>query len=139
MYAIQTTNARGRGPIGSPNKMTDITDGTTNTLMIGEYATKTQPRRRTFWAYAYTSYNMSCVTIAQSRTLIPDFDLCDRTPPRTNGNNQCKRGWGSFHGAGTMNFAMGDGSVRGISQNIDMNTVMPALGSIAGGEVVPNF
>jgi hypothetical protein len=38
-----------------------------------------------------------------------------------------------------MNFALGDGSVRTISPNIDMNTVMPALGSIAGGEVIPNF
>jgi prepilin-type N-terminal cleavage/methylation domain-containing protein len=139
MYATQQGNARGRGPVGSPVKMTDITDGTSNTLMLGEYATKTEPRRRTFWAYAYTSYNMSVVTIAQSRTLIPDFQLCDRTPPRTNGNNQCKRGWGSFHAAGMMNFALGDGSVRSVSPNIDMNTTMPALGSIGGGEIVPNF
>jgi prepilin-type N-terminal cleavage/methylation domain-containing protein/prepilin-type processing-associated H-X9-DG protein len=142
MYATQVGNARGRGPVGGPNRMTDITDGTTNTIMIGEYATKTQPRRRTFWAYAYTSYNLSCVTIGQSRTLLPDFDLCDRTPPRTNGNNQCKRGWGSFHANGMMNFAMGDGSVRAISQNIELATersVFPALGSIAGGEIVPNF
>ena len=80
---------------------------------------------------------MSVVTIAQSRTLIPDFLLCDQTPPRTNGNNQCKRGWGSFHAGGGLNFAMGDGSVRMISPNVDMNTVLPALGSIAGGEVVP--
>jgi prepilin-type processing-associated H-X9-DG protein len=120
--------------------MTDIADGTSNTLMIGEYATRTQLDRRTFWAYAYTSYNMSVVTIAQSRTLIPDFLLCDQTPPRTNGNNQCKRGWGSFHGNGLLNFAMGDGSIRTISPNVDMNTVLPALGSIAGGEVTPgNF
>ena len=33
-----------------------------------------------------------------------------------------------------------DGSVRTVTKNIDVNTVMPALGSIAGGEVVPgNF
>ena len=76
------------------------------------------------------------VTIGQSRTLIPDFQLCDRTPPRTNGNNQCKRGWGSFHASNVMNFALTDGSVRGISPNIEMNSVMPALGSIAGSETV---
>jgi prepilin-type N-terminal cleavage/methylation domain-containing protein len=138
MHAIQigkrTTN--NNGPVGSPNRFGDILDGTSNTLMIGEYATKTQPGRRTFWAYAYTSYSMSSVTIAQSRTLIPDFQLCSVTPPTTNGNNQCKRAWGSFHSAGMLNFAMGDGSVRGISPNIDMNTVLPALGTIAGGEVI---
>jgi prepilin-type N-terminal cleavage/methylation domain-containing protein/prepilin-type processing-associated H-X9-DG protein len=119
----------------SPARILDITDGTSNTLMIGEYATKTRPVRRSFWAYAYTSYNLSCVTIAQSRTLIPDFDLCAQTPP-TRSNNQCKRAWGSFHGGGQINFALADGSVRAISPSIDVNTVMPALGSIAGGEVV---
>ncbi len=78
---------------------------------------------------------MSDITIAQSRTLIPDFQVCTVTPPTTNGSNQCKRGWGSFHAGGQLNFAMGDGSVRGISTGVDMNTVLPALGTIAGGEV----
>jgi hypothetical protein len=128
-----------RRRVMTANRMADITDGTSSTLMIGEYATRTQPGRRSFWAYAYTSYNMSCVTIAQSRTLIPDFQLCARTPP-TRSNNQCKRSWGSFHSSGVLNFAMTDGSVRSITTSIDVNTVMPALGSIAGGEVVPgNF
>ena len=77
------------------------------------------------------------MTIGQSRTLLPDFDLCNLTPPATVNQNQCKRAWGSFHGGGNINFAMVDGSVRAISPNIDMNVVMPALGSIAGGEVVP--
>jgi prepilin-type N-terminal cleavage/methylation domain-containing protein/prepilin-type processing-associated H-X9-DG protein len=115
-----------------------ITDGTSNTLMVGEYATKTHltsgSSRRTFWAYAYTSYNESCVTFAQSRTLIPDFDRCDATPP--GGTNQCKRAWGSFHTSGLLNFAMCDGSVRAISPNVDMNFVLPSLASIAGGEVI---
>ncbi|HLJ93879.1 MAG TPA: DUF1559 domain-containing protein [Gemmataceae bacterium] len=111
-----------------------ITDGTSNTLLVGEYATKTHLTRRTFWAYAYTSYNESCVTYAQSRTLIPDFDLCNNTAP--GGSNQCKRAWGSFHSGGIMNFVMCDGSVRGISPSVDMNFVLPALATIAGQEVV---
>jgi prepilin-type N-terminal cleavage/methylation domain-containing protein/prepilin-type processing-associated H-X9-DG protein len=125
------------GPgLATAESMASITDGTSNTLLIGEYATKTHLTRRTFWAYAYTSYNQSAATIGQSRTLLPDFDLCSVTPPTTNGNNQCKRAWGSFHGGGMLNFALADGSVRAISPTIDMNSVFPALGSIAGGEVV---
>jgi prepilin-type N-terminal cleavage/methylation domain-containing protein/prepilin-type processing-associated H-X9-DG protein len=130
MHGVDTRAAMG------PVRITDIKDGTTNTLMIGEYATSTQLDRRTYWAYAYTSYNLSCVTVGQSRTLIPDFQLCTRTPPTTNGSNQCKRAWGSFHSNGLINFAMGDGSVRSISPTIDVLTVFPALGSIDGGEVI---
>jgi len=122
----------------NPDTITAVADGTSNTLMIGEYATRTEPGRRTFWAYAYSSYNMSDVTIGQSRTLIPDYNQCNVTPPTASGN-QCKRSWGSFHGGGAINFAFGDGSVRSISPNIDMNSVMPALGSIAGGEAAANL
>ena len=65
----------------NPDTITAVADGTSNTLMIGEYATRTAPGRRTFWAYAYSSYSLSDVTIAQSRTLFPDFTQCVNTPP----------------------------------------------------------
>jgi prepilin-type N-terminal cleavage/methylation domain-containing protein len=124
-----TWDAAGAGP----ERITTIIDGTSNTLMIGEYATKTHLSRRTYWAYAYTSYNESVVTFAQSRTLIPDFDLCANTAPF--GTNQCKRAWGSFHTMNRLNFALCDGSVRGISQGVDMVFLLPAMATIAGGEV----
>ena len=115
-----------------PERIANITDGTSNTLMVGEYATRTELDRRTFWAYAYTSFNESVVTFAQSRTLIADFTLCVNTPP--GGDNQCKRAWGSFHANGNLNFALCDGSVRSVSTNVDMNLVLPAMATIAGGE-----
>jgi prepilin-type processing-associated H-X9-DG protein len=115
-------------------------DGTSNTLMVGEYATRTDPgnnpnsSRRTLWAYSYTSYNQSSITIGQSRTLLPDWQECDRIGG-LGGNNVCKRGWGSMHGGNRINFVLCDGSVRSISPNVDVNFVLPAMGTIAGGEV----
>jgi hypothetical protein len=38
-----------------------------------------------------------------------------------------------------VNVGMGDGSVRFISQNVDLITVWRALATIAGGEVIPDY
>src|SRR5258708_28078742 len=119
---------------GGRNRVTDIPDGTSNTLMGGESAPRTSFNRRTYWAYAYTSYNESVATYAQSRTLIPDFDLCTNTAPGN--SNQCKRAWGSFHPTNGLNFVFGDGSVHMISTSIDMNFVFPSLATLQGGESV---
>jgi prepilin-type N-terminal cleavage/methylation domain-containing protein/prepilin-type processing-associated H-X9-DG protein len=128
MHACNSTVGAG------PERLLNIQDGTSNTLMVGEYMTKTTLSRRTFWAYAYTSYNESVATIGQSRTLIPDFDQCKSLPP--GGDNQCKRAWGSFHTGGFINFAFCDGSIHSISPNIDVNYVFPALATISGDEAV---
>jgi prepilin-type N-terminal cleavage/methylation domain-containing protein/prepilin-type processing-associated H-X9-DG protein len=116
-------------------KIASITDGTSNTLMFGEYSTKDTPGRRTFWAYAYTSYAQSLVTFNAPWTLQASFAACAATP-NPSGNNQCKRAWGSFH-TGGLNFAFCDGSVHTVSRSVDMILVLPALASIAGGEVLP--
>jgi prepilin-type N-terminal cleavage/methylation domain-containing protein/prepilin-type processing-associated H-X9-DG protein len=129
MYAIDPLTGT------HPERLTSITDGTSNTLMIGEYSTKNTPGRRTFWAYAYTSYNQSVVTFNAPWTLQADFAACAATP-NPSGSNQCKRAWGSFHTAG-LNFAFCDGSVHTISRNVDMIRVLPALATIAGGETIP--
>lgn len=110
-------------------RLTDIIDGTSNTLMVGEYATRTSPRRATFWAYTYTSYSQSSA-VPQSRTLMNDYDAC----VALGDSNPCKRGWGSFH-TGVINFVWCDGSVRPVRTSIDMNLFV-ALATIAGGEVV---
>jgi prepilin-type N-terminal cleavage/methylation domain-containing protein/prepilin-type processing-associated H-X9-DG protein len=122
----------------STEKIANVTDGLSNTLMFGEYATINTPGRRTFWAYAYTSYNQSLVTFNASWTLQADFVACSKTDVTINpsGNNQCKRAWGSFH-TGGLNFAFCDGSVHTISRTVDMVNVLPALATISGGEVIP--
>ncbi len=111
-----------------------ITDGLANTLMIGEYTTRTHETRATFWARSYTSYSMSSAAVGQPRMLLGDYDRCDAIGG-TGGINPCKRAFGSQH-IGSISFLRCDGSVRSVSTTIDTNTVFPGLCTIAGGEVV---
>jgi prepilin-type processing-associated H-X9-DG protein len=111
-----------------------ITDGASNTLMVGEFTTRTHRSRTTYWAYTYTSYNQSAVVPPQSRQLLGDYDRCVAVGGAGD-DNPCKRGWGSFH-TNVVNFVMADGSVRNLSTNIDM-TLFAALATIANNEPIP--
>src|SRR5262249_58976972 len=91
-------------------RLTDVTDGTTNTIMFAESAGGYDPNQNGWtmetWAYARwwsglgmcpgPSGGRNCDTSAQGRGV----------------------GWalpGSFHGGGVVNIALADGSVRGLN------------------------
>ncbi len=92
-------------------RLRDITDGTSNTLMIGDSSTP----------------NLSM--IAGGPESIRGFSQS----PYLNGPD----GIGSPH-TGIVQFVLADGSVRAISVDID-ESVLEALATIAGGEVVEDF
>jgi prepilin-type N-terminal cleavage/methylation domain-containing protein/prepilin-type processing-associated H-X9-DG protein len=125
-------------PPYNKERIANITDGTSNTLMVGEYYTgpKSTPNRTTFWAYTYTSFNQSEVVLPpQSRQLLADYNTCVSSCPSCVGtSNPCKRAWGSFHPQ-SINFVMADGSVRNISTNVDM-LLFAAMGTIENGETL---
>jgi prepilin-type N-terminal cleavage/methylation domain-containing protein/prepilin-type processing-associated H-X9-DG protein len=130
--AMHVTNVAGY----QQERLVGILDGTSNTLLIGEYTTRTHVRRTSFWAYSYTSYAESCVTsvgAGSSNYLIPDYDKCLSVGV----DNNCKRAWGSFHTNG-FNWAFGDGSVHFLSQSIDP-AVLGAAATIINGEVTPDL
>ena len=110
-----------------------VTDGLSNTLAIGEWETVNTTNRGTFWAYTYAQYTMSGPAPSCNP---PSFGVNDYVKAG-NGNNGSKRAFGSFH-IGGVQFLMGDGAVRFISSNINLNT-LAALGSIANGEVVGDY
>ena len=128
----------------SPVQIKQITDGTANTVLLGEKAhivrssvllpggAEAARRRRTFWAYTYTSYQRS-VTFLQTRTIINDYVRCMEIGGDSN-DNVCKRGWGSLHPGG-FTVAMCDGSVQFISESIDV-FIYGALSTIANGETI---
>ena len=110
-------------------RMKNITDGTSKTLMVGEMSSLTHPRRRTFWAYSYASYSLSTV-VPESRAFLVDYDRCTHLGEP----NVCKRGWGSFHTAG-LNFLFCDGAVRLVRPQDNM-LIMAAMATIEGEELL---
>jgi len=144
LHAVTTSTTAKLNP--KAVRIKDITDGTSNTLLVGEYHTASRPWttptsgiekaqvRRTLWAYAYTSYNQSSA-VADSATLIPDYMKC--VAIQSGDGHNCKRGWGSLHAGNIIQFAYCDGSVTQVSQDIDIS-LFGELGTIASdGATVP--
>jgi prepilin-type N-terminal cleavage/methylation domain-containing protein/prepilin-type processing-associated H-X9-DG protein len=119
----------------SNEKMASVIDGTSNTIAVGERATRTTPGRGTFWGNSFNLYSLSGV-YANSASLLPDYDACVRALAPLD-PAPCKYGWGSFH-TGVLNFLFVDGHVRPVPTTIN-TSVLAALATIGGGEVIPDF
>jgi len=128
-YSCDGTNMK---ELGNESFAT-ITDGASNTLMVGEYTTTTAVRRRAYWAYTYDQYPLSGA-VPYSQTIGSSYEACTNDPDRTFDSDACKHGWGSLHPGG-LNFLFCDGSGRFLSKSMDME-VFCALATIAGGETV---
>lgn len=107
-----------------------ITDGTSNTLMLGEHhIPQDEPRAATFWAAAAGGQVLgSLMPNSWILRTSPDFNLCNDSWP----SYHCSRGFGAYHPGG-MNFGLADGSVRFISDAVNATLLMDAA-SIAGAE-----
>jgi prepilin-type N-terminal cleavage/methylation domain-containing protein len=123
--------------MGGPERIASITDGTSNTLMVGECTFNDVTRRATFWAYTYASYNQSGIGPQT-------FHLNNRygnntpgsgcwTPSTMYGDQMCKRAFGSNH-TNVVMWVMADGSVRATPLGVDMN-ILGGMATIAGGEI----
>jgi len=122
-----------------PERIKNITDGTSKTLLAAECTNK-YGRRRSFWAYTFGTFIMS-QTVPQARVFMGDYFACDalgetgtpNMPTTGTARRVCKGGWFSNHSGG-MNGINCDGSGTWISFDIDLD-VFAAMGSIGGDEI----
>jgi prepilin-type N-terminal cleavage/methylation domain-containing protein/prepilin-type processing-associated H-X9-DG protein len=132
----------------SPYRFTDIKDGTSNTLMIGERyhgdaiydSDPYVDDKLFFWAWARYSSNAGDVLFGTSVPI--NFKLPSNFASLPNNQKnlliaQRRSNAGSGH-TGGANFCFADGSVRFISETISPVTYQ-ALGTRIGGEVIGSF
>ncbi|MFO0843358.1 MAG: DUF1559 domain-containing protein [Gemmataceae bacterium] len=117
-------------------RMTDISDGTSNTILFGHITVKATSVSN-IWMTSTGSANGTSLPINWilqpcKRSAGLGVDLC--------GNSSFAswmgRGFSSYH-TGGINVALGDGSVRFVMDSIDQRT-FNAVGSRSGGEVIGN-
>ncbi len=114
-----------------------INDGTSNTLMVGEYHTKTSPDKKALWASAHSFHSLG-TTQRESYTRLPDYDRCLAATGPADRFYECHRGFASQHAGDVINFVLCDGSVRGVLSDID-GLLFEYLGTIDGGELIEEF
>ena len=124
-------------------KLSQIKDGTSKTLLIGEYVTSSQLLRATYWGYTFYGMNLGTITLPincykdpnctnandMSAQFDPDFDKCTAN---TTVQYTCYHAFSGIHAGGTMNFCYCDGSVRTISSDVDLKAF--AAAATAGGD-----
>lgn len=108
-------------------KFSDVTDGLSNTLLLGEAGWQGNTLNRA-WHRGGNDDDIDTVSVKDIVRPINQRIV----PTRVN-----ETSFGSYHTGGAQ-FVMGDGSVRFISENIAMDTYL-SLGSRDGSEVVGPF
>jgi len=130
IYGAESLTTKGVFGSNGSARIRDITDGTTNTAVLVEtpFTKKsTELWNGPFWdTYSYVSW------INLKQGLNTDADAA------APGINVARNGAASHH-VGGAHILMGDGSVRFVSENADQVSVLNALITISGGEVMPEF
>ena len=112
-------------------RFADITDGTSNTLAIGEMSWKDAGCHRPWVRGGETSGSPTGVHSASAKNVLNAINAVSYTSAAANWNDAS---FGSEH-PGVALFLLADGSVRTVSENVAM-TVYRAMASRNGSEAV---
>jgi len=123
-------------------RLADVTDGTSNTIQVGEIIPTCLDDSRGSWMYSASICNAEGETI----TPINEYTTCELIAGRRITNSACTAhnqwnfafGFRSHHPGGA-HFLMVDGSVHFLSENINHADTYQALGSRADNDIVGEF
>jgi prepilin-type N-terminal cleavage/methylation domain-containing protein/prepilin-type processing-associated H-X9-DG protein len=118
-------------------RISEITDGLSNTILLGEIGRGPLGVGQSDWFAAWTDRVQRLTSVGINRRYAAPFPFAANMPDSANApldGPQSTLGFGSWHPNGA-NFAFCDGSVRFIKDITDLR-VVSALGSRAGCEVV---
>jgi prepilin-type N-terminal cleavage/methylation domain-containing protein len=134
------TGAQYRGAFGNNGaaSITNMQDGTSNTIAIGESLQKWHNGSTVFGPYWGTGTHTAVHGRGYYSNFTPNYPY-GTCAPATSSTRRCTYAWGfsSNHGSIT-NFLLCDGSVRGLKDSIDP-TAWIAICTPAGGEAATNF
>jgi prepilin-type processing-associated H-X9-DG protein len=125
----------------SNTRITDVTDGTSNTLMMGEQTLALYNGVTTSWAYtAWVSVGIDPVGAWNTTYPAQGLNIWNyNNNPSPNNTPGQRASWynaSSLH-TGGVNFVFADGSVHFIQQNIDVVS-LTYLSRMSDGQVIPN-
>src|SRR5262249_7754154 len=123
------------GTYGPAIRMESVTDGTCNTLLVGEYLpAETRSRDAgSHWALAGPGRALTTIIPINHHTNYLGDDGCTIAPDRYYKNANVADGFRSWHSGG-VNFAFADASIRFLSQTIDRK-IYQYLGCRNDGQV----
>ena len=117
--------------IGYSCGIKDVTDGTSNTILMGEIRSECSDHERHGWANANSNWIFTTAPINYNTCVVGG------TGCAANNNWNTSQGFKSRH-VGGAHILLCDGSVRFVSENIDYNTYQ-RLGDRRDGQVVGDF
>lgn len=100
-------------------KLADISDGTSNTFLLGELAWRGMDRYRA-WTWGFYTDPSGTALLGSKNVMYP---INSKLPPATPNVGHNQIAFGSQHPGGCQ-FAMADGSARFVSQTIDQVTYL---------------
>jgi prepilin-type processing-associated H-X9-DG protein len=114
-------------------RLSDITDGTSNTFMLGEDI----PSLNCWCGWPYANVATGTCAIPPNINLDKKYGICDAAASAADAAWDNTFSFRSRHPGG-LYFAFADGSVHFIQEGIDMPTYH-GLSTIQGGEVLSNY